>query len=306
MNKQLDRPAIALPRPGEHYWRACAAKVRSFVTGEAADALAQDMYPDDAVTPMLLRASSSPAKLTVPTWAGSLGRYAVNQAVQDSVSMSAVGRLILAGGLHIDLGRLASVVIPARSSTPADAGQWVAEGAPIPVRQFDLTSPSLRPHKLAVITSFSRELSEASNVEDVIKALITEAVGPAVDGGRVYFGSRDGSCYCVDRQTGKLRLYARKENQMLVLNQFATLPVLLFTSRYQELRFGDIKHQPAANVPVVAVDKRTGKMLLDMNRPDLPPFYALDVSPDGRRVTFTSPALRVRLRAEDAGPKIRK
>lgn len=28
---------------------------------------------------------------------------------------------------------------------------------------------------------------------------------PVLDGGRVYFGSRDGYCYCVDRQTGALR-----------------------------------------------------------------------------------------------------
>lgn len=116
----------------------------------------------------------------------------------------------------------------------------------------------------------------------------------------------NGWVFAFDRATGKVRWIVPKENQMLVVNQFASLPVLLFTSRYRELRFGDVKHRAAANVPVVAVDKRTGKMLFEMNRPDLPPFYALDVAPDGRQVTFTSPSLRVRLRPEDADPKIRK
>jgi hypothetical protein len=70
-----------------------------------------------------------------------------------------------------------------------------------------------------------------------------------------------------------------------------------------ELGARDGKHTVASNVPVVAVDKRTGKMVFEMNRPDLPPFYALDVPADGRRARFTSPALRILFRVEDAGRK---
>jgi hypothetical protein len=105
----------------------------------------------------------------------------VSEAVQDSVSMSVLGRLILAGALHIDLGRFASVVVPGRSTTIADGGQFIAEGAPIPARQYHLLGSTLRPRKLSVIATFSNEMSEASNIEQVLRALIIEAAGPAVD-----------------------------------------------------------------------------------------------------------------------------
>jgi hypothetical protein len=183
MNKQLDdrRPAMALPHPGEHFWRAFAAKVRGSILGELAEDLLRERHPDDHIAPLLLRAASAPAKTTVPGWAAELARKAVSQAIEDVVSMSAARHVMDAGALRIDLGRFASIVVPGRSSTIADAGQWVAEGAPIPVRQFQLPGSTLTAHKLAVIATFTREMSDSSNIEDVIKALITEAAGPALD-----------------------------------------------------------------------------------------------------------------------------
>jgi hypothetical protein len=165
----------------QYMWRAAAAKVRSFVEGRAIEKIIADYYPDDAVTPIILRGASNPAILTDPNWAGPLAALSVSEAVQDSVSMSVLGRLTLAGSLHIDLGRFASVVVPGRATTPADAGQWVAEGGVIPARQYNLLGPTLRPHKLSVIATFTREMSEASNIEQILRALIIEAAGPAVD-----------------------------------------------------------------------------------------------------------------------------
>jgi hypothetical protein len=155
--------------------------VRSFVEGRSVEQVTRELYPDDQITPLILRATSAPAQISVPSWAGALAAYSVSQAVQETVSMSIIGRLIRSGALHIDLGRFASITVPGRSTTIADAGLWVAEGAPIPARQHNLLGPTLRPHKLAVIATFSRELSQASNIEDVLRALLTEAAGPAVD-----------------------------------------------------------------------------------------------------------------------------
>jgi Phage capsid family len=86
-----------------------------------------------------------------------------------------------AGALHIDLDRFGSVAVPGRSTTIADAGQWIDEGAPIPARQYNLLGPTLRPHKLSVIVTFTREMSLASNIEQILRALIIEAAGPAID-----------------------------------------------------------------------------------------------------------------------------
>jgi hypothetical protein len=165
----------------EHTWRAAAAKVRAFIKGQSVEQVLHENYPDDQVTPIIARAVSHPAILTDPAWAGPLAALSVSEAVQDSVSMSILGRLMMAGGLHIDLGKFASVVVPGRSTTIADAGQWVAEGAPIPAKQHLLLGPTLRPRKLAVIATFTQELADASNIEAILRALIIEAAGPAVD-----------------------------------------------------------------------------------------------------------------------------
>jgi hypothetical protein len=165
----------------KHMWRAAAVKVRSFIEGKPASLISKQLYPYDEITPAILRAATNPAKLTTPAWAGSLAAASVSSAVQETVSTSVIGRLMQAGGLSIDLGTFASVVVPGRATTPADAGLWLAEGEGIPARQYHLLGPTLQPHKLAVIVTFSREMSEASNIEDILRALIIEAAGPAID-----------------------------------------------------------------------------------------------------------------------------
>jgi Phage capsid family len=172
-----------LRKPSEHYWRAVAAQVRGFALNIPAEQALQDRHPDDIVAKMILRATSTQATLTDPAWAGPLARYSVSQAIQEIVSMSALSRLMLAGCLNIDLGRFANVTVPGRSTTPADAGAWVAEGDPIQAKQYALLGPVLQPHKMAVITSFTREMATASNIEDMVRVLIAEAAGPAIDAG---------------------------------------------------------------------------------------------------------------------------
>jgi hypothetical protein len=184
MNQELstraDRTNFGVPLP-THLWRAVAVKVRSFVEGKPLEQIAKELYPGDPIVPMILRAASAQATLTDAAWAGPLAKASVSQAVQETVSMSVIGRLIAAGALRIDLARSASVTVPGRSTTPASAGAWVAEGGVIPARQYNLLGPTLRPHKLSVITTFSREMTDASNIEEILRALIIEAAGPAID-----------------------------------------------------------------------------------------------------------------------------
>ncbi len=168
-------------RPSVHLWRAVGSKVRAFVKGGSAEEHCARDFPDDRVTPLLLRAASTQATLTDPAWAGPLAATSVLQAVEEVVSLSAIGRLMRSGSLHVDLGRYAAMTVPGRATTIADAGNWVGEGGVKPIRQFSVIGPTLRPRKLAVIAVFTRELSEASNIEDVIRTLVTEAAGPAID-----------------------------------------------------------------------------------------------------------------------------
>lgn len=173
---------ITLPRPAEHFWRAAAATVRAHYEGIAAAEMVKRMWPDDQVTPIILRAATTQATTTDAAWAGPLAQLSISQAIEDIVAMTVAGRLARSGALQIDLGRYASVRVPGRAVHPSDAGQWVQEGHPIPARQLQILSgPTLAPNKLACLATMTREISEASNIDAVVRQLLTEAAGLALD-----------------------------------------------------------------------------------------------------------------------------
>lgn len=169
------------PRPAAYQWRAAAATVRAFAEGTSPEAMAKAMYPEDQVTPLVLRAVTTQATLTDPGWASPLAMQSRSDAIEEVVALSAVGRLLQIGALNIDLGRVAALVVPGRVTNVNDAGQFVQEGQPVQARQLHVIGATLRPRKLEVIITITRELSEASNIEDVVRVLLTEAAGLALD-----------------------------------------------------------------------------------------------------------------------------
>jgi hypothetical protein len=173
--------AIKELQPANHVWRAAAAMLRAHIAQAPPEQMAKIMYPDDTVTPVLTRAASTMATLTDPAWAGPLARYAVSQAIEDIVAMTAAGRMEAAGAMRVDMGRLASVTVPGRGTTAADAGNWVAEGAPIPAKQYNYAPGKLNLRKLAVIVTLTEEMSRASNLEDLLRTMLTQAAGMAID-----------------------------------------------------------------------------------------------------------------------------
>jgi hypothetical protein len=180
MMKQ-DRNLIKELQPTNQVWRAAAAVVRGHIAKVPPEQMAKTMYPDDTVTPVIARAASNIATLTDPNWAGPLARYAVSEAVEDIVAMTAAGRMEVAGALRVDMGRMASVTVPGRGVTAADAGMWVAEGAPIPAKQYNYAPATLVLKKIAVIVTLTEEMSRASNLEDLLRAMLTGGAGMAID-----------------------------------------------------------------------------------------------------------------------------
>jgi hypothetical protein len=176
-----DRNLIKELQPTNQVWRAAAAVVRGHIAHVPPEQMAKTMYPDDTVTPIIARAASTMATLTDAAWAGPLARYAVSQAVEDIVTMTAAGRMEAAGALRVDMGQLSSVTVPGRAITAADAGAWVAEGAPIPAKQFNYTPGVLRLRKLAVIVTLTEEMSRTSNLEALLRSMLTSAAGLAID-----------------------------------------------------------------------------------------------------------------------------
>src|SRR5262249_54550782 len=125
---------------------------------------------------------SSPAALSgSPGWAPSLGGVAVYDLIQSTTTISA-GAELIDRGLKLKMDGVAECHVPGRGLNAAAAGRWVGEGGAAPVRALGFADAAiLRPRKLAVLTTYSRELAEHSNIEEVVRATLSEAAGLALD-----------------------------------------------------------------------------------------------------------------------------
>ena len=77
-------------------------------------------------------------------------------------------------GMRLTFGRYGAINIPTRSLATTIAGSFVGEGLPIPVRQGLFTTQQLTPKKMAVISTWTREMDEHSVPQ--ISALIQQAI----------------------------------------------------------------------------------------------------------------------------------
>jgi outer membrane protein assembly factor BamB len=105
----------------------------------------------------------------------------------------------------------------------------------------------------------------------------------------------NGKFFAYERATGKFRYYLKAENQMLVLEHFEELPILLFSSNYTALLPGG----PAGAfrgvsrlATLIAADKRTAKSLVasipnpEDNGQNLQQFHTLQVNERERNIEF--------------------
>src|SRR5262249_50130863 len=101
-----------------------------------------------------------------------------------------------------------------------------------------------------------------------------------------------GMIYAFDRASGKAQWWHKAENQMLLMDRFNELPMLMLTSRYHKRlgRFGGAEQA----VPFKSIYKRTGKLLMDE---ELPPnsnqFYALNIDAKAGRIELVSYNLKI-------------
>ena len=142
-------------------------------------------YKDEAtriVADLVLRAASAPALTTVTGWALELVQTTWAGLMPLLMPNSILPRL--AGrGLSLSFGAYGKIVIPTRSRTPTLAGSFVGEGLPIPVRQGAFTSQTLTPKKMAVITTWTREMDDHSipAIEGLLRDAIQQDTAVAID-----------------------------------------------------------------------------------------------------------------------------
>lgn len=182
-NEPKSSTAFAQPRDKKELggldYLARAATVAYFSknSGKLVDESRARLYGDDEVTrgvvDLVLRAASAPAMTTVAGWAAEL----VQQIYTDFMSLlmpDAILPRLAARGMTLNFGSAGRIIIPTRSRTPTIAGSFVGEGLAIPVRQGAFTSQTLTPKKVAVISTWTREMNDHSI--PAIEGLLREAI----------------------------------------------------------------------------------------------------------------------------------
>jgi hypothetical protein len=173
--------AVDKPRPADHIVRAAVAQLRAYIGGGTPANIARTLWGDDRVTPIILRAATGPAMTTTVGWAKEIATVAIFDLLQSITSISAAAELI-GRGLQIDMTGVAQFFVPGRVLNANAAGQWIVEAGPAPARQLSFSNAAvLQPRKLSVLTAFSREQIESSNIENIVRQTLGEAAGLALD-----------------------------------------------------------------------------------------------------------------------------
>ena len=125
----------------------------------------------------LLRAASSPAQISAPSWAGELAH--VVTIFLPSLAPLSAGVQLLARGLQLQFDNAAVIKLPL---IPQGQASFVGELKPIPVNQFATSAGvTLTPFKLATITVLTREIMDSSNAEQIVRQTLSESVSNGLD-----------------------------------------------------------------------------------------------------------------------------
>jgi hypothetical protein len=164
---------------GNSFIRFITAHAVAGVTHRLAYEVAAAMWPSDRDVIELTRAASAPAMTNVVGWAAELAHKVVVDALAALGPASAAAQL-MQRGLVLNFDGFGVISAPGFVAGAGNAS-FVAEGAPIPVRQLASTAATLNPHKLATIAVLTRELIESSNAEAAVSDALVKSSGAALD-----------------------------------------------------------------------------------------------------------------------------
>jgi hypothetical protein len=168
-------------RPGVSLIRAATCFVRAGGKRTPEGAFRELGYNHDPVADLIIRTSTSPADMTTSDWAQPLAGVAIYDLLQSVTTQSAAAEVI-SRALKLNMDGIAEMRVPGRTPASAAAGMWVAEEGAAPARQLSFSNTAvLRPRKLSVAYAYSREQSESSNIEAIVRQTLSETVGLALD-----------------------------------------------------------------------------------------------------------------------------
>ena len=153
-------------KPGDAIIRAAIVHGIALHTNKDPIEVGERMYGHDETVGLLVKAAVAPATTTASGWAAELVNTQMDGFLETLRPVSVYPALAAAGGGRLAFGPNAGAIkVPARSPTPSIGGSFIGEGGAIPVRRLALTSVTLTPRKMGVITTFTREMARYSSVQ---------------------------------------------------------------------------------------------------------------------------------------------
>lgn len=183
---QQPRRPFAVPAkkftPRDLLIRGAAVQLMAHIHKRGVMDVTKELYGDDEATHWLMRAVTNPAMTTVPGWASELVETAIGEFL-DLLPVDSIYAPLARLGGRFTFGRNGAIRVPARQATPTISGAFVGEGAPIPVRRLALTSITLTPKKMGVISTFTRELAAHSTpaIEGIIRQAMADDTAVTID-----------------------------------------------------------------------------------------------------------------------------
>ncbi|MDI6026730.1 phage major capsid protein [Corticibacterium sp. UT-5YL-CI-8] len=171
------------PKPEDLIIRAAVCNLLAHVSGNDPIRIMEERYRDHEATQVVVRAAVAGATTTTTGWAAELVETAMGAFMESLRPISVYPRLAALGtSLSFGPGR-GVIKLPSRSASPSISGSFVGEGAPIPVRRMGLVSVNLTPHKMGVISVFSREIARLSNpaIEGLLRKEIQADTAITID-----------------------------------------------------------------------------------------------------------------------------
>ncbi|MET0722986.1 MAG: phage major capsid protein [Tardiphaga sp.] len=181
----------------DHLVRLALVNLVAHIERKAPLQVAQEKYGkhrDIRNIETVIKAASAPAMTTVVGWAAELIGSNV-QALLDTIRPVSIYPRIAERGVSLNFTGAEPIIIPSRqygtvpgATAPANrdrrlSGAFVGEGAPIPVRQALFKALTLYPYKMGVISTFTREIANATTpaMEQIIREAIAEDTAWALD-----------------------------------------------------------------------------------------------------------------------------
>ena len=168
-------------KPEDILFQIASAHLVSHQAKSSIEDAIQKLYGNSELA-MQLKTAVSPAQTDVAGWASELVQQGIS-GFMDTLKATSVYAQLASAGISINFGNNGSVVVPGWGSGNGLSGSFVGEADPIPVKKSAITSKTLYRYKMAVISTFSKELQRSSTpqIEGLIRQKMSEDTSQALD-----------------------------------------------------------------------------------------------------------------------------